>query len=50
MLLFAMLLPFALHQKILFRREAAVFLPGYIGFVIYRVTVNGVRVWLTAYA
>jgi cation:H+ antiporter len=38
----ALLLPFALHQKILFRWEAAIFLIGYAGFVIYTVTVNGV--------
>ena len=36
----ALLLPFAIHQKILFRWEAAIFLIGYLGFVIYTVTVN----------
>jgi cation:H+ antiporter len=38
----ALLLPFAINQKILFRWEAAIFLLGYLGFVIYTVTVNGV--------
>jgi len=40
----ALLLPFAIHQKILFRWEAAIFLIGYLDFVIYTVTVNGVSV------
>jgi cation:H+ antiporter len=44
MLIFALLLlPFAINQKTLFRWEAAVFLIGYIAFVVYTVTVNGVN-------